>query len=235
MLQLRLGQPEVTGLVQTAASDALRMRPLDPGPPGVLRGELGGLLPLPRGLDRHVLLFRPDGQLAGSLFRRCARCVDRTRTTGRPIKSDVHDGITGNIPPRSPLDTGLPPGAAGLLRLPIQDKGLQVIALACHALTAIGPKGRADPIDVMRGLGGTQERGIDITAVEQMRARQEITIGQVLLDGRSHDAIGRGRRCRQHLGDELWVVIITGVGQVNPLADPGDTALSTIPGFWIVR
>jgi hypothetical protein len=52
-------------------------------------------------------------------------------------------------------------GTVRLLGLPIDDKGLQVIALACPSLPAIGPKGRPDDIDGMLGLGCGQEVRIE--------------------------------------------------------------------------
>jgi hypothetical protein len=51
---MRLGQSEILGPAQATASDGLHVRAFDPRPPGVLGGELGGLLPLPCGLDGLV-------------------------------------------------------------------------------------------------------------------------------------------------------------------------------------
>ena len=158
------------------------MRPLNPGPPGILGGELGGLLPLPRGLDRLVMGLRPDGELARRIFGLGARLADRTGATGRGMETDAHHGIAGDIPAWRPSDAGLPLGTAGLLRLPIDHEGAQIIALARPPLVAIRPEGWADDVDLMRGLGGDEEFGIDIAAVEQVRAGEEITLGQVLLD-----------------------------------------------------
>jgi hypothetical protein len=98
------------------------VRALDPCPPGVLRFELDGLLPLPGGLDRLVVGLRPDRELAGGVFRPGARLAGRTDTTGGRIEADAHDGIAGNIPARSPLDTGMPLGTAGLFGLPIDQE-----------------------------------------------------------------------------------------------------------------
>jgi hypothetical protein len=67
-------------------------------------------------------------------------------------------------------------GTVRLLRLPIDDKGLQGIALARPSLPAVGPKGRPDDIDLVPGLGGDQEVGIDIAAVEQVCPWEEIPI-----------------------------------------------------------
>ena len=77
--------------------------------------------------------------------------------------------------------------------VPIQDEGLQVIAMGDLMLPAVGPKGRPDHIDLVL-LCGHQEIGIDIAAVEQMGAREQVPSGQILDDGRSHRTIGRGRR-----------------------------------------
>jgi hypothetical protein len=61
-----LGQSHVPRPVQPAAADPLRVGALNPGPPGVLGFERGGLLPLPRRLDRLMLRLRSDGELAGA-------------------------------------------------------------------------------------------------------------------------------------------------------------------------
>jgi hypothetical protein len=68
-------------------------------------------------------------------------------------------------------------GTARLLSIPIQDEGLQVIALARPSLPAIGPKGRPDDVDLVPGLGGDEEVRIDIAAVEQVCPGEEIPIG----------------------------------------------------------
>ena len=61
-------------------------------------------------------------------------------------------------------------GTARLLGLPIDDKGLQVIALPFPPLPTVGPKRRTNHIDLMLGLGGDEEVRIDIAAVEQVCA-----------------------------------------------------------------
>jgi hypothetical protein len=68
-----------------------------------------------------------------------------------------------------------------------------------------------------------------------VRAGEEIALCQVLVDGRTHDAILRGRRCGQYLGDEMGLAIITGFGEMHFVAHPLDIAFGAIPGFWIVR
>ena len=72
------------------------------------------------------------------------------------------------------------------------DEGLQVVACSCPPLPTVGPERRANHIDLMLGLSADQEVRIDIAAVEQVCPGQEISIGQVLLDGGAHDAILRG-------------------------------------------
>jgi hypothetical protein len=119
MLQMRFGQPEIARPAQATAANALGVRALDPGPPGILSLKLGGLLPLPGGLDRLVLGFRPDRELAGGVFGPGAYLARRTGATGRPIEADTHDGIAGDIPSRGPFHTRLPLWTTRLLRFPL--------------------------------------------------------------------------------------------------------------------
>ena len=59
-------------------------------------------------------------------------------------------------------------GTARLLGLPIDDKGLEVIAFPFPPLPAVGPERRTHHIDLMRRLGGDQEVCVHIAAVEQV-------------------------------------------------------------------
>ena len=74
--------------------------------------------------------LRADGELAWSAFRRGARRTGGTRATGGSVKPDANDGIARDIVSRPPVDAGMALGTARLLGLPIDDKGLQVIALS---------------------------------------------------------------------------------------------------------
>ena len=78
---------------------------------------------------------------------------------------------------RPPADTAMALGTARLLGLPIQDKGLQSVALAGVMLSALGAEGGAHHIDLMLSLGRHQEVGLDIAAVEHMGARQQLPGG----------------------------------------------------------
>jgi hypothetical protein len=75
------------------------------------------------------------------------------------------------------VDTGVALETARLLGLPIEDRGLQVIAFPFPPVTTVGAKRRANHIDPMLGLGGDQEVRIDIAAVEQVDAWEHITSG----------------------------------------------------------
>jgi hypothetical protein len=135
---------------------------------------------------------------------------------------------------RPPVDTGVALGTAGLLGLLLDDKGLQVIAVPFSPLPTIGPERRTHHIELMRRLGGDQEVGVPRAAVESVCPRQEIPIGQVLLDGGAHDAILRGRWRRHHLRDEIGVVGIAGLGEVERIADPVGLALTAVAGLQVV-
>jgi hypothetical protein len=176
----------------------------------------------------------PNGELARRILSPGACRADPAGATGRGMETDTHHGIARDIPPRRPFDTGLPLGSAGLLRRPVNDEGAQIIALTRPPLMAIRPEGRADHVDLMRCVGGDQEVRIDIPAVQQMRAGEEITIGQVLLDGRSHNAIQCSRWGRQHLRDDRRLALVTGFREVDLVAHQGDPAFRAVPGVWIV-
>jgi hypothetical protein len=93
------------------------------------------------------------------------------------MEPDAHHGITRDIPAWRPSDAGVSLGTAGVWRLPSDHEGthIHIIALACPPLMEIGPKGRADHVGLMRGVGGDEAFGIDIAAVEQVRAGEEVT------------------------------------------------------------
>ena len=139
--------------------------------------ELGRLLALACSLDRLVVGLGPDGELPWGVFRRGARLTGGTGATGGPVKTDAHDGSAGYITPWGPFDTGMPLGTARLFCLPIDDKGLQVIAFPGLMWPTLGPKRRPDHIDLVLALRRDQEVGIHIAAVEQVGPRQQITGG----------------------------------------------------------
>ena len=62
-------------------------------------------------------------------------------------------GIARHIVSRPPVDTGMALGTACLLGLPIDDKGLEVIALPFPPLPTIGPERRTHHIDLMLASG----------------------------------------------------------------------------------
>jgi hypothetical protein len=209
------GVAEVTALAQATPPDGLRLRALDAGARGVLGGARGGLLPLPRGVDRLVLGLRPDGELARRLLGLGARRADRTRPTGRRMKPDAYHGITRDLPPWRPSEAGVPLGTAGVLRLPVDHEGAQIVALACPPLMARRSESGADDVDLMPGVGGDESVGIDRTALEPMRAGEAITLSQVWLDGRSQEALRGGRRRGHDPRDQGRLTLLTGFGEVD--------------------
>jgi hypothetical protein len=221
---MRFGVAPIAAASQATASDGRRVRALNAGPPGVLGGERGGFLPGPRALARLVEDLGPDRELARRILGRGARLADRTGAAGRGMEPDAHHGIARDIPAWRPSDAGLPLGTAGLLPLPIDHEGAQIVAVARPPLVALRPKGRADHGDLRLGVGGDKECGIHIAAIEQRRAREEITIGQVWLDGRSHDAIRRGRWGRCHRRHDRRLALVAGFREMDLGADPGDPA-----------
>jgi hypothetical protein len=160
-----------------------------------------------------------------------------TGQSGRAV-DDIHPNtnhrIVRHIVSRPPVDTSMALGAARPLGLPIDDEGLEVIALPCPPLPAVGPERRTDHIDLMLGLGGDEQVCIDIAAVEQVRAREELPLGEVAVDRRAHDAVLRGRRCREHLGDQIGLTHIAGLGEMELIAHPMGIAFTAVAGFQVI-
>ena len=218
LLVVRARQPDVATAAQINAPRALREAAVHPGPQGVLGFERRRLLALLRGLDGLVMGWQPDRELVWGAFRRGTRRAGGARATHRSIKPNANHGIARHIVSRPPVDAGMALGTARLLGVPIDDKGLQVIAFARPLLPAVGPEGRPDDIDLMPGLGRHQEVRIHIATVEHVCARQQITLGQVVMDGGPHDTIRGGGGRSDHLRHQIRLAWITGLGKVQLVA-----------------
>jgi hypothetical protein len=81
--------------------------------------------------------------------RRGAHTTGGACTTGGPVETEADDGIARDLVSRPPVDTRMPLGTVGRLRLPIHDKGLPVIALTALLVPARRPTGGTDPINLL--------------------------------------------------------------------------------------
>src|SRR5262245_5504116 len=68
-----------------------------------------------------------------------------------------------------------------------------------------------------------------------MGTREQVSGSQILDDGRSHRTIGRGSRSREHLGDEIGVLGLTGLAEVQLIAHPWRVAFRAVAGLELVR
>jgi hypothetical protein len=66
---VRARQPQIPTPTEIKTSDPLREATLRPCPQGILRFELGGLLPLARDLERLMVRLQADGELPWGVFR----------------------------------------------------------------------------------------------------------------------------------------------------------------------
>jgi hypothetical protein len=122
-----------------------------------------------------------------------------------------------------------------LLGIPVQDKGLQIVALAGLMLPAIGAEGGPHHSDLMLGLGRHQEVGIHIAAVEQVGSRQQVPGGSIVHDRRPHDTIRRGGRRRERLSNQIGLAWITGLREMHLIAHPMRVAFAAVPCLQVVR
>ena len=72
MLQVRLGEAEVTGMAKAAAADGLLVGGLDAGARRVTRAELGRRLPVPGGVQSLVVLARRRPMIRGRAWLGCS-------------------------------------------------------------------------------------------------------------------------------------------------------------------
>jgi hypothetical protein len=93
LLEVCTCPPKIPTLTEVKAPDALQEATLDPCPQGILRFELGSLLPLAGGLERLVVGLGPDRELPWGAFRRGARLMGGTCATGRVVKPRANHGI----------------------------------------------------------------------------------------------------------------------------------------------
>jgi hypothetical protein len=156
LLEGRAREAKIPTLAKIKASYPLRETALNSHTQGILCGERRCLLALPRRLERLVVGLQPDGELAWGSSRRGTRLAGGARVTRGPVEPEADDRVARDIMSRPPIDARMALGTVRLLGVPIDDTGLQVIALVRPSLPAIGPKGRPDDIDLVPGLGGDQ-------------------------------------------------------------------------------
>jgi hypothetical protein len=137
LLEVRARQTAVATLAHIKAPDALRKAALDTRPECIFLFELGRLLALAGGLHRFVVGLGADRELAWRILGGGTDGTTGTGATGGRVKPDPKYRIAGDIVAWSPFDTRMPLGTAGLLGLPIQDEGLQVIAVGDLVLPTI--------------------------------------------------------------------------------------------------
>src|SRR5688500_4781193 len=149
VLEVRARQAAVATLAQIKAPDALREAALHARPEPLLLFERGGLLALAGGLPRFMVGLGADGELAWRIFGGGTDVTSGTGATGGQDKADPKHRIAGDIVAWSRYDTRMPMGTAGLVGVPIQDAGLQIVALGNHVLPTIGAKGWANHINLV--------------------------------------------------------------------------------------
>jgi hypothetical protein len=115
LLEMRACQPQIPTPAEFKTAYPLREAALHPRPQGVLRFELGALLAVASGLERLMVRSQSDGELPRGVLRGGARPTGRAGATGASVEPNANHRIARHIVARSPVDTGMPLGAARLL------------------------------------------------------------------------------------------------------------------------
>jgi hypothetical protein len=93
LLEVRARSAKVSTPAEVKAPDPLREATLHPCPQRILGFELRGPLALPRRLERLMVDWWADRELAGGCLGGSALPAGGTRTTGRPVKPDADDRV----------------------------------------------------------------------------------------------------------------------------------------------
>jgi hypothetical protein len=93
LLEVRAREAQIATPAQIKTSHPLREATLNPGTQGILRGERGRLLALPRRLQRLVVGLQRDGKLAGGSSRRGTGRARGARPTRGPIEPEADDWV----------------------------------------------------------------------------------------------------------------------------------------------
>jgi hypothetical protein len=165
LLEGRARQADVSTPAPINAPDPWGEATFDTRPQRVLGCERGRLLALPCRLERLRVDLWADRQRAGSPVCGGAGPAGGTGAPGGPVKPEAHHGLPRPLSPRPPVDTGRAVGTGRRLGLPSADQGLEVIAVPCPPVPAVGPARRTHHSALLGRVGGDQERRLDITAV----------------------------------------------------------------------
>src|SRR5207302_9913092 len=74
-----------------------------------------------------------------------------------------------------------------------------------------------------------------VGCIDQMLAWQQFALGESRVNARKSGTISLSRRSCFYMGNHMWGVLLTGFGQVDFIADPGDAPLRAVAGFGIMR
>lgn len=129
-----------------------------------------------------------------------------------------------------PAHTGVALRTGHLLGRPINGKAADIQAIGLPGLPAVIPQGWADHINLMglltvhQGFGGHRAR------IEQVFTRQQLVLGQMLVNRRRNTHLGGGRRCFD-VDHKMRLVVVTGFGEMALVARPGAATFGAKAGI----
>lgn len=157
-----------------------------------------------------------------------------TLATGCCVEANTHTWTTAHIVAGRPFDTRLPLGTHGNFPLPINGKGMQIIACSSAPLATVGPEGWPDHINLMVHLGDDEELRRQVATIQEVRRWEQLAIHQRLLDGWPHPTIRCTRRRGRDLRDEIRAPGIAGFAEMDFIANPRRLPFTPIAGVEVV-
>jgi len=123
------------------------------------------------------------------------------------------------------IQAGLAFWTAGLFSLPVDLKARQIKPHALLELPAMIPCGRSQQLNAIGAATFDQPLGFNIAAIYQLCIWQQLRLLQGLLDRRERIIVTGGGGLGVDVGNDVRQVILTALGQVYLIAEPGQTTL----------
>src|SRR6266852_3111581 len=179
---MRLLQAIITRPPQTHPANPLRKGPFNARARGIALPKAGRFLRLSTGEQRLLSPLRTDVQHATGRLRAGTIRSARAHRAGCACKDDL-DALW--ITQGRPARTLLPLRARGASGLPVYLEVGGVEAFPCFGLPTVVGQDWTHQLDPMVLLTADQQGGIDIASIHDLLLRQQVRLGQFLLNSRS--------------------------------------------------
>jgi hypothetical protein len=175
-----------------------------------------------------------DGPSLVLLFRADTVELHRTAPASGGGKLDLDHLIAAVVDGRRPTHTALPLGANGLLVIPIDEEPSSIQAVLRVGLPRDLATRRTNHFNAVLLLTTHQDGGRDLSRIEQMFTRSQLSALEIRMDALRYGLIGRGGGGRLYMREQMRGIFLARFGQMPFVAGPPRLALFARAGFGIL-